>query len=202
VRRAASVCGAPNCPNVAVRAGRCLERAPKPWAGSEQSRDRRGVLRGHAKEGRASADPRRRRTMRALRSKRSSARAPPLGELSDYGSTLVLWARRGLRRPRQRSHLRQPRRRSSLRRSRRDRLSGGRGNDVLVGDWGRDRLSGESGNDTLLARDGRADKAFGATGSTAIGSIGGSTTRGRSRRGSELRTIGIWREHIETDPKR
>jgi Ca2+-binding RTX toxin-like protein len=84
----------------------------------------------------------------------------------------------------------------------RDRLSGGRGNDVLVGDWGRDRLSGESGNDTLLARDGRADKAFGATGSTAIGSIGGSTTRGRSRRGSELRTIGIWREHIETDPKR
>jgi RTX calcium-binding nonapeptide repeat (4 copies) len=46
----------------------------------------------------------------------------------------------------------------------RDRLSGGRGNDVLVGDWGRDRLSGESGNDTLLARDGRADKAFGGRG--------------------------------------
>jgi hypothetical protein len=31
VPRAASVCGAPNCPNVAVRAGRCLEHAPKPW---------------------------------------------------------------------------------------------------------------------------------------------------------------------------
>jgi hypothetical protein len=42
----------------------------------------------------------------------------------------------------------------------------------------------------------------GAPGSTAIGSIGGSITRGRSRRGSELRTLGIWREHIETDPKR
>lgn len=46
----------------------------------------------------------------------------------------------------------------------RDRLSGGPGNDVLVGDWGRDLLRGEAGNDTLLARDGRADKAFGGEG--------------------------------------
>lgn len=46
----------------------------------------------------------------------------------------------------------------------RDQLSGGRGNDVLVGDWGRDLLSGEAGDDTLVARDGRADKAFGGKG--------------------------------------
>jgi RTX calcium-binding nonapeptide repeat (4 copies) len=46
----------------------------------------------------------------------------------------------------------------------RDRLVGGNGNDVLVGDWGRDLLRGETGNDTLIARDGRADKAFGGSG--------------------------------------
>jgi hypothetical protein len=46
----------------------------------------------------------------------------------------------------------------------RDRLSGGGGNDVVVGDWGRDVLRGGAGNDTLLARDGRADKAFGGKG--------------------------------------
>jgi hypothetical protein len=30
-RRAASVCGAPGCPNIAVLKGRCLKHAPKPW---------------------------------------------------------------------------------------------------------------------------------------------------------------------------
>jgi integrase len=48
VRRAASVCGVPDCPTIAVLKGRRLEHAPKPWAGSEQSRNSRGVLRGHA----------------------------------------------------------------------------------------------------------------------------------------------------------
>jgi hypothetical protein len=43
VRRAASVCCAPGCPNAAVLKGRCLKHAPKPWAGSEQNRDPRGV---------------------------------------------------------------------------------------------------------------------------------------------------------------
>jgi hypothetical protein len=46
--RAASVCSQPGCPHVAVRRGRCELHAPPPWAGSQQARDRRGVLRGHA----------------------------------------------------------------------------------------------------------------------------------------------------------
>ena len=44
--RAASVCAEPGCPNLADRRGRCAAHAPAPWAGSEQDRDRRGVLRG------------------------------------------------------------------------------------------------------------------------------------------------------------
>ena len=44
--RAASVCRAqPRC-NLAVRRGRCAVHAPPPWAGSEQGRNARGVLRG------------------------------------------------------------------------------------------------------------------------------------------------------------
>jgi 5-methylcytosine-specific restriction endonuclease McrA len=94
VRRAASVCGAPNCPNVAVLKGRCREHAPKPWAGSEQSRDRRGVLRGHALQ-----KVRRRRIReaggRCQRCGRFDLRLVlhHLSELDDYDATLVLCER-------------------------------------------------------------------------------------------------------------
>jgi hypothetical protein len=94
VRRAASSCSAPNCPNIAVHRGRCLEHAPKPWAGSEQSRNRRGVLRGHALQ-----------KVRARRIRAAGGRCQRcgrsgvalvlhhFGELTDYGSTLVLCER-------------------------------------------------------------------------------------------------------------
>jgi hypothetical protein len=85
---------APNCPNVAVREGRCREHAPKPWAGSEQRRDRRGVLRGHALQ-----------KIRRRRIREAGGRCDccgggdrplvlhHLGELADYLSTLVLCER-------------------------------------------------------------------------------------------------------------
>ena len=44
--RAASICAEPGCPSLAVRRGRCAVHAPAPWAGSEQARNERGVLRG------------------------------------------------------------------------------------------------------------------------------------------------------------
>jgi hypothetical protein len=91
VRRAASSCGAPGCPNVAVHRGRCLEHAPEPWAGSDQSRDRRGVLRGHALQ---KVRIRRIRAAggRCQRCGRSDVALVlhHLAELDDYEATLVL----------------------------------------------------------------------------------------------------------------